>query len=460
MKGKAAVMAILLILSSAAATAAETTIISRKSQRKPSNAASGEPATSETGQFVVFRSAATNLDSDRCKNGFTHIFVRDRNTGTIRCVSVNSNDRQGDRDSLAPSISADGRFIAFTSPATNLDEDRCDNGFHQIYVRDRVSGTTRCISVNSNDRNGNQDSHASSISDDGRFIAFDSAATNLTGNKCDNGFNHVFVHDRSTGKTTCVSVRSNGDEANGDSFDPSISADGRVVVFSTATNLSARCDNGNSHIYIHNLDTGENHCLSRNNEGQQSNGNSALARVSGDGRFVVFQSDSTNVTRRCVNGAMQIFVRDLVEGRITCASIDNRGNQGNDDSVQPSISSDGRFVAFSSGATNLTGNRCADGITQVFVRDRLDEKTACASVGPKKVKGNGASTSPSIAANGSLVTFESDASNLVKKDLNGLRDVFARGISTSSDGDGSSFVIVSDLLQGDEPTGGLILIFD
>ncbi|MGH9880664.1 MAG: TolB family protein, partial [Pyrinomonadaceae bacterium] len=152
MNSKAPLLAIILVLSSAVAWAAETTLISRKSQKKPSNGVSGEPATSETGQFVVFRSAATNLDSDRCKNGFTHIFVRDRNTGSIRCVSVNSNDKEGDRDSLAPSISADGRFISFTSTATNLAGDKCDNGFNQIYVRDRISGTTRCVSVNSNGR--------------------------------------------------------------------------------------------------------------------------------------------------------------------------------------------------------------------------------------------------------------------------------------------------------------------
>jgi Tol biopolymer transport system component len=461
MIGKAAAMAILLILSSAAASAAETTMISRRSQRNPSNGASGEPATSENGGVVAFRSAATNL-AERCNNGFTHIFVRDRNTGTLGCVSVNSNGDQSNRDSFAPSISADGRFIAFTSTATNLAGDNCDNGFHQIYVRDRVSGTTRCISVNSNDRNGNGDSHASSISEDGRFIAFDSAASNLTENGCDNGRNHIFVHDRTTGRVACVSVRSNGDDANGDSFDPSISADGQVVVFqSTATNLAPRCNNGNSHVYIRDLETRETHCVSLNNEGEQSNGNSALARVSADGRFVVFQSDSTNVTRRCVNGAIHIFVRDLVEGRITCASVDNRGNQGNADSVQPSISSNGRFVAFSSVATNLSGNRCADGVAQVFLRDRLDEKTGCASVvGRKKVQGNGASTSPWIAANGSLITFESDASNLVKKDLNGLRDVFARGnaSSRSSDGDGSSFVIIFDSSQGDEGTGFFLII--
>ena len=462
MNSKAAVMAILLVLSSTTALAASTTLISRRSQKNPSNGPSGEPAASETGQFVAFRSSATNLDSERCDNGLSQIFVSDRNTGTIRCVSLNSNGRQGDQDSLAPSISADGRFVAFTSMATNLAGNKCDNGFNQLHVRDRTTGTTRCVSVNSNGQEGNQHSDASSISADGTFIAFDSAATNLAGNKCNNGFNHIFVHDLATGTTICVSVRANGDEGNGESFDPSISADGRVVVFqSTATNLASRCNNGNSHIYVHNRVTGETSCVSVNNDGEQSNGNSALARVSGDGSFVAFQSDSTNVTTRCNNGLVHIFVRDTVAGRTTCSSIDNRGNPGNNDSVQPSISSNGRFVAFSSEATNLTGNRCTGGNMQVFVRDRADEKTKCASLGPKNVEGNGASSSPSISANGALVTFESDAKNLAKKDTNNLRDVFGQGNSTSqSSGSGSSFSFFFDLLQIGDQTGGIVVVFD
>jgi Tol biopolymer transport system component len=446
--GKTVMIAIVFILSSTAVLAAPTTLISRSSQKIQSNGASGEPATSESGQFVAFRSSATNLDSEHCKNGVNHIFVSDRNTGTIRCISLNSNGREGDQDSLAPSISADGQFIAFTSTATNLAGNKCDNGFNQIYVRDRATGTTRCISVNSNGQAGNGHSHASSISADGTLIAFDSAATNLAGNKCDNGFNHVFVHDVTAGTTTCVSLRTNGDEGNGDSFDPSLSGDGRVVVFqSTATNLATRCGNGNSHIYMHNLVTGETSCVSVNNEGQQSNGNSALARVSGNGRFVVFQSDATVVTTRCSNGFTHIFVRDTVEERTTCASIDNRGNQGNNDSAQPSISSDGRFVAFSSAANNLTGNRCMAGIVQVFARDRADEKTSCASVGRKKAEGNSESINPSISGNGALVTFESDANNLAKKDTNGLRDVFGHVVSVSKSNGGSSVTIIFDLLQ-------------
>jgi len=354
------------ILTSSDVLAGPTSLVSTKSQKEQSNGASSEPATSDTGQFVAFRSSATTLHSQRCNNGLNHIFVRDRSARTTRCVSVNTNDQQADQDSHAPSISADGQFIAF-----------------------------------------------------------DSAATNLSGGRCNNGVNHIFVRDRTTGTTRCVSVRSNGTEGDGDSFDPSISANGQIVVFhSTATNLAARCSNGNSHVYMHDLPTGQTSCVSVNSDGNESNGNSDLARVSGNGLFVAFESAATDLTSQCNNGFAHIFVRDLVDNRTSCVSMDNRGNEGNNDSMQAAISFDGRLVAYSSAATNLTTTRCIAGNIQVFVRDRVVRNTTCASVGLRRVEGNGDSINPSISGNGVLVSFESNANNLVNNDTNGLSDVF------------------------------------
>jgi len=354
------------ILTSSNVLAGPTSLVSTKSQKEQSNGASSEPATSDTGQFVAFRSSATTLHSQRCNNGLNHIFVRDRSARTTRCVSVNTNDQQAD-----------------------------------------------------------QDSHAPSISTDGQFIAFDSAATNLSGGRCNNGVNHIFVRDRTTGTTRCVSVRSNGTEGDSDSFDPSISANGQIVVFhSTATNLAARCSNGNSHVYMHDLPTGQTSCVSVNSDGNESNGNSGLARVSGNGLFVAFESDATDLTSQCNNGFAHIFVRDLIGNRTSCVSMDNRGNEGNNDSMQAAISFDGRLVAYSSAATNLTATRCIAGNIQVFVRDRVVRKTTCASVGLRRVEGNGDSINPSLSGNGVLVSFESNANNLVNNDTNGLSDVF------------------------------------
>jgi hypothetical protein len=414
-----------LILSSRTAIAGSTTLVSGKSQRNQSNGASSKPSASDNGQFIAFRSPATNLAAARCNNGFNHIFVRARSAGTITCVSVNSNDNQAVQDSDAPSISSNGQFVAFDSAATNLAGGTCNNGFSQIFVRDRSAGTTRCVSVNSNGNQGNQNSHAPSISSNGQFVAFDSVSTNLTGGKCNSGFHRIFVHDRTTGTTICVSVHSNGTEGNGDSFDPSISANGQMVAFhSSATNLTNRCTNGNSHVYVHDLTTGQTRCVSLDSNENQSDGNSDLPKISGDGLFVAFESDATNLTSQCNNAFAHIFVRDLTNGRTSCASVDNNDNQGNNDSVQPSISSDGRLVTFSSVATNLTITRCIAGNSQVFVRDRTGKKTTCASVDAKKREGNGASVNPAISDDSRLVAFESNSNNLVKNDTNGLLDVF------------------------------------
>lgn len=405
--------------------AGSTTLLSTKSQKKQSDGLSSDSSASGTGKFVAFRSSATVLD-DRCNSGLNHIFVRDRTAQTTRCISVNSNGNQGNQDSDAPSVSSDGQFIAFDSKATDL-AGKCDNGASHIFVHDRVARTTRCVSINSNGNQGNLDSHAPSISSDGRFIAFHSAATNLSGGKCNNGFIHVFVHDLTAGTTTCVSVHSNGAEGDSNSFDPSISANGELVVFhSTAANLTGRCSNGNSHIYLHNRLSDNTSCVSVDSDETESNGNSSLPKISGDGLFVVFQSDATNLTPQCNNGFAQIYIRDLADDRTFCASRDSNGNQGNNDSVQPSISSVGRFIAFSSPATNLVSNRCTGGNKQIFIRDRTQDKTTCASLGPKNVEGNGDSENPSISGDGKVVSFESNSSNLVKKDGNNLSDVFAR----------------------------------
>ena len=335
-RGLSLAITLCFFLTSTTVMAGSTSLVSAKSARRPSNAASSEASISDNGRFVAFSSAATNLAPLRCNNGFVHIFVRDRTARTITCVSVNSNDDQGNQDSHAPSVSPNGQFIAFDSTATDLAGATCNNGFNHVFVRDRTTGTTRCVSMNSNDNQGNQNSHAPSISSDGQFIAFDSAATNLAGGKCNNGFNHIFVRNRITGTTTCVSVHSNGTEGNGHSFDPSISANGQMIAFqSSATNLTGRCTNGNVHIYVHDLTNGQTRCVSVDSSENQTDGNSALPKISGDGGFVVFESDATNLTSECNNAFTQIFVRNLTSSRTSCASVDNNENQGNDDSAPP-----------------------------------------------------------------------------------------------------------------------------
>jgi Tol biopolymer transport system component len=197
---------------------------------------------------VAFRSPASNLvrgDTNRR----TDVFVRDRQTRTTRRVSVNSHGHQANYSSFDPAISADGSFVVFVSSASNLVRGDT-NGKVDVFVRNRHAGTTTRVNVRSDGHQANRPSSAPSISATGRYVAYRSGGSNLvagdTNHKAD-----VFLRDRTAGTTKRVSVRSNGDQANGLSFEPSISADGRYIAFhSHASNLIAGDTNGRPDIFI------------------------------------------------------------------------------------------------------------------------------------------------------------------------------------------------------------------
>ena len=239
-----------------------------------------------------------------------------------------------------------------------------------------AAGLTTRVSVDSAGNQANGGSFAPAISADGRFVAFHSVATDLVGGDT-NGVGDIFVHDRQTGLTTRVSVDSVGNQANGDSNFAAISADGRFVAFhSVATNLlGAGVDtNGTTDIFVHDLQTGLTTRVSVDSAGNQANDHSVLAAISADGRFVAFESFATNLlgVGGDTNGVWDVFVHDRQTGLTTRVSVDSAGNQANSDSHLPAISADGRFVAFHSVATNLVGAGVdTNGTTDVFVHDRL-----------------------------------------------------------------------------------------
>ena len=410
-----------LVVNSMAALAGPTTRVSVDSHGNESNGDSTEPSISGNGRFVAFTSAATNLAAE-CTNANAHIFIHNRATGGTTCASVNSNENQGNNDSSEPSISGNGRIVAFSSTATNLAAD-CTNGKSHIFLRNRNAGATSCASIDSNGNQGNDDSIASTISNDGRFVAFTSTATNLA-SACTNGHSHIFLRDRGAQETICISVDSNGNQGNGDSFDAAISNDNHFVAYtSAATNLAAICTNGLNHILVYNRTTGQTTCASVNSNEQQSNDDSFLPTISNDGRFVAFQSSATTLAPECANAHFHIFLRNRGAGQTTCASVDSSGDQGNDDSFFPSISDDGRFVAFYSAATNLA-SECTNGNSHIFRHGRLTRRTTCASVDASGNQGNGDSFGPSISGNGRFVAYQSSATNLVSTDGNGADDVF------------------------------------
>lgn len=344
-------------------------------------------------------------------------------SGKIERVSISSAGTEGNNESDRPVISAEGRFVAFESAASNLAPGDT-NQASDVFVRDRQSGQTTRVSVGSSGGEGNSGSGTPSISADGRFVAFESAASNLVTGDANNSMD-IFVHDRQTGQTTRVSVSSNGGEGNGDSYNPSISADGSLVAFnSDASNLVSGDTNGKMDIFVHNRQSGNTARISAPSGGlPQSNGDSFAPSFSTDGRFVVFYSDASNLVTGDTNGKQDIFLHDRQTKTTELISVASGGGPGNNGSMNPSISNDGRYVAFMSMASNLVSGD-TNGKWDVFVRDRMSGTTKRVSISSGGGQGDGDSTDPSITPDGRYVAFEAYASNLVPGDTNAKDDVF------------------------------------
>jgi Tol biopolymer transport system component len=226
--------------------------------------------------------------------------------------------------------------------------------------------------------------------------------------------------------TTRILVSPAGTLGNGNSFSPSISADGRYVTFvSSATNLVSGDTNGKSDIFVRDRQTGTITLVSRNSAGVEGNGYSQYPSISADGRNVTFASSATNLVSGDINGKSDIFVRDRHTGTTTLVSRNSAGVEGNGASNNPSISANGRYVAFDSMATNLVSGDI-NGMSDIIVRDRQTGTTTMVSKNSTGVEGNGYSQYPSISANGRYVAFVSSATNLVSGDINGRNDIFVR----------------------------------
>ena len=385
------------------------------------NGSSASPSISADGRYVAFYSKATNLVSGDT-NQSDDIFVYDTVANTTRRVSVDSNGTQGNSNSSSPSISADGRYVAFDSEASNLVSGDT-NGTGDIFVYDTVANTTRRVSVATDGTQGNSYSDFPSISADGRYVAFSSQATNLVSGDT-NGTDDIFVHDTITNTTRRISVATDATQGNAYSYFPSISANGRYVAFySKASNLVSGDTNGSLDIFIYDTVSNTTRRVSVDSNGTQGNNDSISPSISADGRYVAFSSNASNLVSGDTNGSYDIFVYDTVANATRRVSVGSNGTQGNSYSSSPSISADGRYVTFYSNASNLVSGD-TNNAPDIFVYDTVANTTRRVSVDSNGTQGNNTSTSPSISADGSRVAFYSEASNLVSGDTNGYADIF------------------------------------
>ena len=417
----------------AAALGQDTSRLSTDSSGNEANNPSFDASLSQDGLLVAFDSLASNLVSPDV-GGFFDIFMKDRTTGLTEMVSVNSSGVQGNRDSILPFTSPDGRFVVFSSLSNNLVTSDT-NGKYDVFLRDRLNGTTERVSIRGAGVQGNDDSFALGVSSDGNIVYFESNATNLISSDT-NAAGDVFIRNRALAKTTRVSVDSAGNEGNGFSWFGGMAQDASAVCFySAATNLIPNDFNAKNDVYLHDLISGITSRVSADPSGNDSNGPSILPRMSSDGRFIVYRSGANNLVANDTNTFLDVFVFDRAAGVNDRVSIDSYGNESNADSMDVpnfpnpdiatygAISTDGQFVIFDSQASNLVDND-TNGLTDVFIHNRYTGLTQRVSVDSTGAESNDVALFGTISNDGSFGAFQSIATNLVTGDTNGVSDVF------------------------------------
>jgi Tol biopolymer transport system component len=393
---------------------------SESSEGVEGNGWSEDSDISADGRYAVFQSDADNLVANDY-NKATDVFLYDKLLGTTEAIAM------GNYGSGWPSISADGRFVAFASRSDTFVPNDLNDEI-DVFVYDRWQGTMELVSVNSAGEQADYLSIYPTISADGRYVSFVSLATNLVLGDTNKSYD-VFVRDRQLGTTERVSISSTGQQAEESiygSYASAISADGRFVVFSSwAANLAPGDTNNNLDVFVRDRSLSLTTLVSRSVSGQSGIDFSHKPDISADGRYIVFYAKANNLVPNDTNQAYDVFLHDQWAGTLERISLTASGEEGNSHAFDPSISADGRFVAFESLASNMVPNDTND-TNDVFLLDRqtgLLERVSLSSAGEE---GNSASVFPAIAADGRYVAFQSSANNLVLPDTNKTYDIFVR----------------------------------
>ncbi|MCX7711691.1 MAG: FecR domain-containing protein [Clostridia bacterium] len=377
---------------------------------------------SRNGRKIAFSSFASNLVTGDTNN-VRDVFVYDRIAQSTSRVSLNSLGNQINGGSSYSFINNDGRYVVFTSTASNLVSGDTNAG-SDVFVRDLASNTNYRVSLSDQNAEVNPGGGFYAdpqISDDGRYVAFTYTQDNLVQGDTNSNWD-VFVRDRQTDTTRLVSVSSTGTQAASSSHLNSISGDGRFIAFNTGSLLTP--DATGAGIYIRDLTTNTTKWM-------VEGGN---AYLSTNGRFMAFTSFESDLVNGDTNGCTDVFVLDRDtdnnniydesgKTEIKRVSISSSGEQANYHCYRPQISDDGRYVAYYSSASNLV-NGDTNNVEDVFVYDQLTRRTHRVSTTVSGIQSNAGSGSPSISADGRFITFCSEASNLVAGDTNNRVDVF------------------------------------
>jgi len=403
--------------------------ISVTAEGTQANGESTFPAISGDGRFVAFTSSAQNLVAGDT-NQVQDVFVKDRESGAIQCMSVSTNGAPTWGASYSPSISGDGQRVAFVSEGVDLVAGD-SNQVSDVFVRDLAAHATVRASFPPSGHEANGPSSSPRISADGRFVAMVSHASNLVPEDTNNQPD-VFVRDLQTGALERVSLGTGGQQADGPSDGPAISADGRFVAFSSQA--STLIPDGGSgaespvwQVYLRDRANGTTVRVSIAVGGVPVDGHCFSPALSADGRFVAFSSQARNLIGNDTNEATDVYVRDVQLATTVRASLGLSGQEANGDCSRPSISADGRFVVFESCAMNIVADSTPEGTSWAYLRDLSNTLTTRLAPPSSESTVAGGASSPAISGDGCWVSFSSGEATLVGGDSNALEDVFLRG---------------------------------
>lgn len=424
---QAALIALGLLAGGAAATATAGTASNELVDVSSAGVLANDPpvfsSVSKGGRLVVFDNDADNLVAGD-DNNRTDVFLRNTVTNKTTRLSVGRRGREANGDSFDPVISANGRYVAFASVARNLVKgDGNRNG--DIFVRDLRNRRTTLVSAGRGGAEANGFSFGPAISAGGHHVAFLSEATNLVKKDRNRRRADVFVTDLRSGKTRLVSVgrQRKGSNGSNESATPAISRNGRYIAWeSKATNLALPATDGTPNIFRRDMKARKTELVSVEHDGGPGTDESRSPQISGDGTIVTFSSESALMTNPGIpavadtNGVSDVFYRDMQADATARASVATGGGEGTGESAgifssRPPISLNGRWIAFSSEADNLVGDD-GSGFGDVFVHDTVNDTTVRVSLADGGGDPNRASDLPAISPNGSHVVFRSSASNL------------------------------------------------
>lgn len=394
------------------------------------NGFSDRPQISGNGRFVTFDSLATNL-VDQPVHSDRDVYLRDLHTNATELITVALDGGPSNGWSSYSWPSEDGRYVAFVSEASNLVQNSVNR--RAVYVRDRAAGVTERVSVNSAGQAANRTASRPAMSPDGRFVVFNSPATNLAPNA--NGVEQVYLRDRLNGTTTLASVGMDGEPANAYTYRGQVSADGRYVAFaSQATNLVPGSSGTLEHLYLRDMVAGTTIRVNVNLDGRQSNAAGSRPNLSKDGRYVVFNSYATDLVTLPTNGYSNVYVRDVVAETSTLVSVNmDTTAGGNRDSLRGFITPDHTHVVFNSFSGDLAPN-VTNGHGDVYMRNLETGVTTRLSLTQQGEQTNGNSFRPVVSDDARMVAFQSNARNMIQDDTSENWQVYVVDTTTIPEG--------------------------